>query len=273
VFAAAQVLAFGGLRQPGCARAALEALLSGDTVAAAAREPYRFGSLVTLQGILVATGRDREVEQLLERDTVFNTEYRGQLYLLAALADSFFAPEAERYAAELRARYAADPGGMPSRQLWFLGTWDWARDRGAEAAGLARRMLEHATGPDARRDSLLARSLLARATLARGDTVAAIQQLAALEPTTASDQDLTWNPWESLGDERLLLARLLLARGRAAEALAVASNFDSPVPMSYIMYLPASLALRVDAAERLGDTRVARNAAERLAQLRGHDGR
>jgi hypothetical protein len=64
-----------------------------------------------------------------------------------------------------------------------------------------------------------------------------------------------------------LLARLLLARRQAAGALEVASGFDSSVPVSYLMYLPASLSVRVQAAAQLGDTRLARTSRERLEAL------
>ena len=64
-----------------------------------------------------------------------------------------------------------------------------------------------------------------------------------------------------------MLAQLLLARGQAAEALDVAGGFDSPVPVAYLMYLPASLSIRVQAAEQLGDTRLAEAGRARLAAL------
>ncbi|MGH7534176.1 MAG: tetratricopeptide repeat protein, partial [Gemmatimonadales bacterium] len=269
VFGAAQWLALGGLRQPACARAALESLLSDDTTAAVAREPYRFGALLALHAILVAQNRTDEVRAMLERDTVFNPSYRGQLYVLGALAGAGFEREADGFVERGLRAYRADPGAVSNLDLWFLASWTGARGQGPEAAEMGGRVLQRAGGIDGRRDSLLAASILARATLARGDTAAALEQLRRLSPNATSNQDLTWNPWESLGGERLLLARLLLARGRPAEARDVAANFDSPVPITYLMYLPASLSLRVQAAEQLGDTRLARIAAERLAALRG----
>jgi hypothetical protein len=132
---------------------------------------------------------------------------------------------------------------------------------------MSERILRDAPTGNPRRDSLLAASLRARATLARGDSVEALRQLRALTPTATSRQDLTWDPWESLGGERLLLAQLLLARRQAAEALEVAGGFDSPVPASYLIYLPASLSVRVLAATQLGDTRLAQAGRARLAAL------
>jgi len=44
-----------------------------------------------------------------------------------------------------------------------------------------------------------------------------------------------------------------LADGRPAEALRVAQNFDAAAPVIYLLYLPASLSLRVRIAQALGD--------------------
>ena len=116
----------------------------------------------------------------------------------------------------------------------------------------------------------MARAVAARATLARGDTAQALVQLAALAPDT-SRTPLTWNPWESLGGERMLLARLLFARGRYAESYRVASELDAPDPVPYVMYVPASLALRMRAAERLGNRPAAEAMRRRLAALGRED--
>ncbi len=138
---------------------------------------------------------------------------------------------------------------------------------------MSERILRNAAVGNPRRDSLLAASLHARATLARGDSAEALRELRALTPTATSQEDLTWGPWESLGDERLLLARLLLAHRQAGGALEVARGFDSPVPVSYLMYLPASLSVRVQAAAQLGDTRLAQASRVRLAALMSHQHR
>jgi hypothetical protein len=107
-------------------------------------------------------------------------------------------------------------------------------------------------------------------TLVRGDSAGALEQLRRLAPTAADGAALTWNPWEALGGERLLLAELLLARGEALAALQVASNFDAPAPISYLPYLPASLTLRIKAAERLGDSKLAERLRRRYAMLQNN---
>jgi serine/threonine-protein kinase len=261
VFTAAQSLALGGLRQPACARAALESLLSAD-------ETYRFGALVALHGVLVAQGREDELRPLLARDTLFTRFIRGQLQVLAALAGAGFGPDADSFVGRELEAYRVDSTAPSNLDLWFAGSWLAHRGDGVQPMRMAGTILRRATGEQGRRDSLLAGSLAARATLALGDTTAAIARLGRLVPTTPSHQDLVWNPWESLGGERLLLAQLLLARGKPAAAYEVAENFDSPAPIAYLMYLPASLELRIRAARQLGDYRLADRLAARRQLLR-----
>jgi hypothetical protein len=84
---------------------------------------------------------------------------------------------------------------------------------------------------------------------------------------------MAWGLWESLGSERLLLAELLMARGEYALALRIADGFDHPQPAIYLVYLPASLALRARAGERLGRPRLAEEFGHRLLALGGNDRR
>jgi hypothetical protein len=266
VFEAAQSLALGGLRQPGCARAAWEAVLAVVPRTEGSGN-YRFGALLGLQSLLVAEGRDDEVRALLESDSLFRPALRGQLYVLAALAGAGFTSEANSYAEKARRLYRASADNLSNIELWFLGTWLAHIGDVTEAAMMAD-LIQRRNKGEPRRDSLLAASLRARTTLASGDSAGALRQLRALVPTTASQADLTWNPWESLPGERLLLAQLLLARNQIDEAVQVAANFDSPVPIVYLMYLPASLSLRIQGAERLGDPRLAQLSRSRMSALR-----
>jgi len=273
VFVAGQVLSLGGLRQPRCAEASWRALLDADTTTGDMRSRYQFGALLALHGLLIAEGRDADVRTLLEGDTLFRASYRGQLYILGALAGAGLEREADVFAEAARRTYRSNPGNLSSIELWFLGSWVAHRGGAAEAEEMSERILRNAAAGNPRRDSLLAASLQARAALARGDSAEAIRQLRVLTPTAPSHQDLTWDPWESLGGERLLLAQMLLAQRQDAAALDVAGGFDSPVPVSYLMYLPASLSVRVQAAEQLGDTRLAQVSRQRLAALALQQGR
>ncbi len=269
VLAAGQLLAVGGLPQPDCAQAAFQAVLAFDTTGGHRLAPNKFGAFIGLQSVLVARGRDDAAKTVLDSDTLFNPTYRGDLYLLNAMAGRPFHEEAEVFARSQLARFRREPSSVRSAELWFLGGWEAARGRALIAAEIAESIsARNAVAPN-RRDSLLVASLEARVTLARGDSAAALEQLRRLAPTTPDGTALTWNPWEALGGERLLLAELLLARGEALAALQVASNFDAPAPISYLPYLPASLTLRIRAADRLGDNKLVQSLRRRQEMLAG----
>jgi tetratricopeptide (TPR) repeat protein len=270
VLAAGQLLAVGGLRQSDCAQAAFEAVLAFDTTGGPKLAPHKFGAFIGLQSVLVARGRDDAAKTVLDSDTLFNPTYRGDLYILNAMAGRPFQKEAEAFAGSQLARFRREPSSIRSPDLWFMGGWEAARGRVRIAAEIAESLAaRNAVAPN-RRDSLLTASLKARVTLVRGDSVGALEQLRRLAPTAADGTALTWNPWEALGGERLLLAELLLARGEALAALQVASNFDAPAPISYLPYLPASLTLRIRAAERLGDSKLAERLRRRQAMLQNN---
>jgi hypothetical protein len=69
--------------------------------------------------------------------------------------------------------------------------------------------------------------------------------------------------------ERLLLARLLLANGDHLNAMGMADVIDSPGASIHLLFLPASLTLRLEAATALGDTRLQSKLRQSIAALRG----
>ncbi len=121
-----------------------------------------------------------------------------------------------------------------------------------------------------RRTSRLEESLSAHIALASGDTTVAIRQLELMVPN-APRPWLTWDPWEGLGLEWMLLARHHFARGDYARAIEVGRRFDAAASVPNLMYLPASLSLRMRAAEALGDEQLATRMRQRLIDLRGRD--
>jgi len=265
---AARALAVGGLRQPDCAQTAWDAILTYDTTPPPAQINFRWGALFGLQSVLLARGSYREVERLLENDTVFNRTLRDELYILDALAgaDAAIDSRAAGAANRLSQSFGSDPKGVSSTDLWYLGTWEAHRGRAAEAQAIGDTLAARAARSVDREETLLGQSVTARAALARGDSAGALKLLQQLVPT-AGRGALIWNPWESLGGERLLLAELRLARGEFVEALRLARNFDAPVPVSYVLYLPASLKLRLRAARALGDEQLAQRVRARLVAL------
>jgi hypothetical protein len=189
----------------------------------------------------------------------------GRLYILSALAGAPVEAEANSGAQELRRVPGADPHATrsaPSVALWHLGIWAAHRGRWAEAKAIADTL--------ARMDEpLMAKSVAARAALASGDSAAALRLLLEAVPN-ATRTPLQWQPWESLGGERMLLAALRFARGEYADSYRLAAGLDAQ-PVPYLMYLPASLVLRLKAAERLADTRAAEAMRRRLVALGRED--
>jgi hypothetical protein len=113
-------------------------------------------------------------------------------------------------------------------------------------------------------DRFFAQAITARRALAM-DTLRAISLLQSL-PSTAPPE-LTWGFGDALAPERILLARLLFARGQYRESIAAASVFDHAEPVLFLPYLPASLSLRYQAALELSDDVAAEHYRDRLQRL------
>ncbi|MBI2404490.1 MAG: protein kinase [Gemmatimonadetes bacterium] len=272
VVEAGRSLAVAGLYQPRCAEAAWRAILAHDTATGMDGQARRWGALSGLQALLVAEGRTDALTELLRQDREFGPDRIARLYILSALAGAPVEDQADQGAAELRRVYEADLRGTRSATsvpLWYLGLWEAHRGRSAEAGVIADSLAAWAARRSARREALMAKSVAARALLAGGDSTTALKPLLALVPDTVRG-GLQWSPWESLGGERLLLARLRFARGEFAEGYRVAAGFDGP-PVPHVMYLAASLVLRMSAAERLADRRAADAMQRRLLALGRQD--
>jgi hypothetical protein len=110
---------------------------------------------------------------------------------------------------------------------------------------------------------------LQRSSLAPGDTATAVRLLeTSLSEPLPPGGAVEWNIAHPRAPDRLLFAQILAARGDHRRAIAVADVFDSPSPSVFLIYLPASLKLRADAAAALGDRSLAEALQSRLAALR-----
>ncbi|HEU5304446.1 MAG TPA: hypothetical protein VFU40_07375, partial [Gemmatimonadales bacterium] len=87
--------------------------------------------------------------------------------------------------------------------------------------------------------------------LAHADTENAVNHFRTLR-VNVSAEALEWGLAEPLALERLVLAGFALARGNFAEAHRIGAVFDHPAPIAYLPYLPASLQIRLRAAEGMG---------------------
>jgi hypothetical protein len=92
--------------------------------------------------------------------------------------------------------------------------------------------------------------LRARLFLARGDTANAIAQLRQMRSNAPPDR-LRNFAFEALAEERIMLARLLLAKQQYVDAIRAAETFDRPQPDSYLQHLGESLRIRATAARAL----------------------
>jgi len=262
VYQAAQAFAVGG-HQTECARSAWAALLDHDGGNADARANRRFQALLGLQSLLVAEARYEDAASLLETDAMF-AYMMGDVYILDAVAGADLEAQA-RQAAEAKRRSIAS-GEASFDDFWFLGIWAAHEGHSDQAMALADSLATKADREDHRIAGLMARSVEARATLANGDTSTALELFRQLMPNKRRTD--FWWPWESLPGESLAYAELLHASGDAVGALRIASNIDAPArPLTDLVYLPASLALRLRIARQLGDTSLEERCSERLNAL------
>ncbi len=242
---------------PPCARDALLALLA-DSLASVSD---RWGAALTLNGLLVATN---DHSQLVKLDslTAAATLPSWALLLLRGVATGEH-HETVQAAAETR---GSNYERMSVAAQGLLESWYTASRQYAKRAPVAAALAASATRAEGRATGTFTRILEAHGALAEGDTARAILLLRRLRPTAPSDS-ITWEPWESLGWERLTLARLLAGVGEPAEALRVASSLDATQPVAYLLYLRASLELRSELARRVGRPALAESLLARLRAL------
>ncbi len=245
----------------GCAEDAFRAVLAVDSASAS----YRFSAMMGLHYLLVSQGRFHEARDLASSPDG-RRSYQNWLYLSDAVSGVGFEAEA----AAVASAQGNDFDAMSSTLLWLRGIWHAHRGQLADASRIADLLSGRADSTGQSRDSLFARIVAAHLALGRGDTVEARERLEALLPR-ASAEELAWSLWSPLGLERLLLARVLLAQKDFEGVLRVASVFDSSQPIAYVRDLPASLQLRLRAAQSLGRRELVTRYRARLSLLSGRD--
>jgi tetratricopeptide (TPR) repeat protein len=251
--------------QPICAERAMRAALYG-----APQESLvtRWNALVGLQSVLVAEGRYGEVRRLLDW-SVDSVHVAARTLQIVDAVDGVGTDSGAAQGIALLGPPDVERRGVSPDYLWWFGLWAWHRRDAARLGRIVAIAADSLRGgrPDGM-DTLIHDALAARLAILRADTARALAMLSALS-VRGSMGAIGWEWLSPLAEERLLLARLLLAKGRYGEALAVAGVFDASQPMAYAMYLPASLEVRIQAAERLGRRDVAARSRARLTQLRG----
>jgi tetratricopeptide (TPR) repeat protein len=252
-----------------CAMGAFTAVIAADTTSAG---DLRWFALLGLQSALLAQGRTTEAVSQIDSPVM-----RGEgasMYLL----DAPLYPELAGRARQVTHNYQQECGPEYRRcsnpvRLWELGVWEAQEGRVAVADAIAKEIAGRSPRPDLPREKyvipILARSVAAHAALARGDTVAAEGLFQASLRDPVPGDLLSWDVASPRGLDRLRLAQLLVARGQFQRAVEVANVFESAWPSVYLLYLPASLRLRAEAARAMGNATLASQYQGRLAALAG----
>ena len=256
VLSSGKILA-GRSAQPGCAIAVFRTIANADSVTLSAR----WAAFLGLQTQLAAVRRGSEAAKEFARREVVNLPL-GLVYLLVASAGGGFESEASAVADSSAAKY--DQSSV--QKLWYLGTWEAHRKNVPRVRQIVQALTIKSDSSGLRRDRLVRDAITARLTLLEGDSATALRMFLSLSPS-ATRQQLAWNPLESLGPERIELAKLLFARGRLEEAFGVATQLDATEPLTYPLYLRESLTLRLRIAEAMKNARLSADLRRRITAL------
>jgi serine/threonine-protein kinase len=256
----------GAGRGLGCADGAFRSLLALDS------SEYHWGAFMGHHAVLAATGQHGRLIAFVD-STVKQGTVRGAMmaYIFDAAAGLPVDEQARGVVSFGKNRWGAMYDTLYTRPgaewlLWIFGVWH--SEHGDTATV---RILQTALDGVGRTEGgasaqLYAGALRGHLALGHRDTTEAIGRYRALSPVMSED-DLEWDWAGSLAIERLELAETLLARGRYQEARDVASVFDHQGPIAYLVFLPASLAVRYRAAVAMGNREAALAYRKRLIDL------
>jgi tetratricopeptide (TPR) repeat protein len=258
-------LAVAGLRQPRCSEVAWGAVLRYEPAMAGAGLVRRYRALTGLHSLLVAEQRYGEAQRLLDEERRLPRARVWPLEIVALTAGAPQGRQANAAVDSLR-RLAQDEPRSPVA-LWSLALWEHRAGRADEVRALANRAAAAAKRPGADRlDSLVEQSLEGWAALAAKDTLRALALFQRLTPMAGVEH------WEALGAERMAMADIYLRRTHYADAFRTASLFDSPAGVSYVLHMRRSLEVRMQAARRMSDEKLATRLERRLAGLSAQGG-
>jgi DNA-binding SARP family transcriptional activator len=259
VYEAVRLLSVGGAHLD-CAEAGYRALLTAPNLSRP--EVFHWAAVQGLSAIYGATGRYAELRRVLNEGLLLGLPATHGLAIVAATngapLDDMARQALGTIAGPLERQYAA--------VLWYRGAW-YARQGSIDTlAAIVSHLDVRLQARSDRLTRLVADGLRARLLLARADTASALVQLKTLRPN-APRASLTNMPFEALAQERIMLARLLLAKRQYVEALRAAETFDRPQPDWYLPHLGESLRIRISAARALDLQERARRYEARLHRL------
>ena len=257
----------GGRGLQPCGAAAFKAILSVDTASTEAADGRRFAAMLGLQAQDVAGGDPTRAAAIID-DFVRKWKAGESLFLLQAPLLDSWVPRARAIAARDAEKYGVNYVSLPyASRTWELGMFALHEGNVELARAIATTLRTRGQGVAAQSERVLATSLDAQLLLARGDSAGAERLLMDVLSAEAAISIMPWDEIEPRGAERLLLVRLLLARGANELAIGVANVFDAP-RLGHIVYLRTSLELRARAAKSLGNSSAESHYLARLAALR-----
>ena len=264
--AAGATLGAAGANLP-CALAIYDAVQVVDTIDSDAADARRYVALAGTVTIALTRGDSALARAAVDR---FEKQWPAVPALLLTAA-SWSPVFTSRAAAAVRAdsvAYGAALATAPeTNRIFRTALFEVTRGSQGRAALLQATLQAHAAMPDSQPLQWYADAIQAHLLLARADSSGAERLLRRVLSAALTTDNLQWDITGSRGLQRLTLARLLLARGQAQEAWNVANVFDAPIPMVYVVFLPASLDLRAQAAKQVGDVAAERLYRSRLASI------
>ena len=266
VLSAANQLKAAGTRLA-CAMRAYESVIASDTSVAAAGRMW--SAKVGLASAYLVQNRTRDAIALMDSSIAHGRG--GASFFLAA---GLVYPEMRQRAREIAAldwkSYGPGYTGAPTpTRLWQLGVLEAVEGRTSISDQVMRTLAERAKESGKQADLRLVTSIGAFNALARHDTLTAIRMFEAVLATPVPSDEIVWDFAGPRGLERLTLAKLAFARGDYRKALDLANVFDAAWPSIYLLYAPAGLELRADAAMALSDAALASRFRDKLATMRG----
>ncbi len=243
-----------------CAEDGFRAVLAADSVPLSGRWMATFGA----QSLLLAKGRATDARHLLDSVVASGMRQSMSLYIVDAAAgfDGAMGDAAKDAMKLVAGRYEA----MPAYRLWYNAVWEASQGNTKNLMAIASAARAQAARTGADEDRFIASVVAANLALVRGDSAEAIRLLSSVRPAGAA-HSISWGLWEPAAAERLSLARLLLARHDFQAAIRVADTFDHSQPAVDLIFLPASLMVRVQAAEGLRNPKLQRRYREQLSLL------
>ncbi len=257
----------GGGSQLGCASSAYKAVIESDT--ASGTSGRRWIAIVGLASALLTQNRISEMKASM--DGFIERKWGGaSFYLMAAPFFPELAENARLVAHQDEATFGPNYAKCPYVQrLWQLGVWEALDGRLAVAQAVQRDLQARGEKSGLPAEERLGRSMLAFTTLAMGDTAKALVLFKDLVDEPVPGAELAWDVATPRGAERLMLARLLAAKGDYRKAISVANVLDAAWPSIYLLYARPSVQLRLDAATAAGDSDLAAKLSDRLSRFRG----